>query len=157
MNLCQIPWKPGYQSNKWVKELLHFDVAPFPLYFKETTDLGVLRKIAKNVMPEEFCLDILREAELLIAARYHAIIFAMQLGKPVIAVNYDDKVKRIMCAADMSELCLEVDQHRQVANKIKYVRKNKKSILEKMEKFASRQEAEAGTLLRDVRQKVLAC
>lgn len=55
----------------------------------------------KLILPTEWTLAPLIESEVLVASRFHALIFAMQLRRPFLAMGYDEKIKRLMEEADL--------------------------------------------------------
>ena len=69
---------------------------------------------------------------MLVACRYHAIVFAMQLGKPFVAINYSDKVKRLVDDCGLEHLCLELGKHEQLPEKIAYIESHYLELLEKI-------------------------
>ena len=76
---------------------------------------------------------------MLIACRYHAIVFAMQLGKPLIAINYDDKVQRLLVESGLSNFCLELDQSDLLREKIKYLQAHELEVKNKVNSYAQAQ------------------
>ena len=76
---------------------------------------------------------------MLIACRYHAIVFAMQLGKPSIAINYDDKVQRLLVESGLSNFCLELDQSDLLREKIKYLQAHELEVKNKVNSYAQAQ------------------
>lgn len=75
------------------------------------------------------------ECELFIGMRFHSILIALQNNIPVIAINYSDKVKRIMSEYDLDYLCVNPEEFYNfdyMFDKVKYVQENKNSIINKI-------------------------
>lgn len=128
-----------FQTDRWLKQLELEQISPFPLYFTKDRDYALLTKHFGEVVPREFTLEPLINSKMLIACRYHAIVFAMQLGKPFIAINYDDKVKRLLVESGLSNICLELDQSDLLREKIKYLQAHESEIKDKVKSYAQEQ------------------
>lgn len=50
------------------------------------------------------------ETDFVVATRFHNVVFALLLGKPVIAPSYHHKCTSLMSQMDLSKYCLDVDQ-----------------------------------------------
>ena len=75
------------------KEPLH----TWPLYFENGGDALALRELIPDAaMPDEFDLDPARRAAMVLAGRFHALLFALQLGRPVLAASDAPKVRRFL-------------------------------------------------------------
>jgi polysaccharide pyruvyl transferase WcaK-like protein len=56
----------------------------------------------------EDVVDLLQAVEVVVATRLHAVILALMMGRPVLAVSYDWKVSRQMEAAGLGRFVIEV-------------------------------------------------
>lgn len=142
INLTPCSWK-DFDSDMWIHEMSGIDLIPFPLYFTKERDYKLLQKYFGNSVNQEFSLEPLLNSEMLIACRYHAIIFAMQLGIPFIAIAYDDKVRRLLEDCNLSYLCLNTDESHLLKQKIDYIKSNKSSIIKTINKYAVLQQNKA--------------
>ena len=133
------PCEGSLNAEQWLKQLDLESLVPFPLYFTKDRDYRLLQKYFGKRTPEEFNLDPLIKSKMLIACRYHALVFAMQLSIPFIAINYDDKVKRLLLESDLENLCLELNEHNLLAEKIDYLESNYKAVTDKIELYAQQQ------------------
>jgi len=91
---------------KWQCAIKNLDepVIPWPLYFEQGGDADILRRIMpKAQMPEEFTLDPLKQASTVVSERYHGVLFALQSGRPAIAVSSLPKTRRFLKENDLSE------------------------------------------------------
>lgn len=76
-----------------LEEPLH----PWPLYFENGGDGRALRELIPGaVLPDEFDLDPARRAEAVLAGRFHALLFALQVGRPALAASETPKVRRFL-------------------------------------------------------------
>ncbi|AFZ59168.1 polysaccharide pyruvyl transferase family protein [Anabaena cylindrica FACHB-243] len=138
VNLVPCHWKE-FDVPMWFKELSKFKLNPFPLNFNQNRDFDLLKTYFGGLTPDEFSLQPLVESQLLVGCRYHAIIFAMQMGKPFIAINYDDKVHRLLAESKLLELCLETTEYALVPEKINFILANQDKIKEKIKLFVHTQ------------------
>jgi polysaccharide pyruvyl transferase WcaK-like protein len=145
LNLLPCHWKP-YQPEKWVQALSHHQVFPFPFHFGKQRDFDLLNQFFAGRVPPEFLLQPLVDSEILVACRFHAIIFAMQLGRLFVAINYDHKVYRLLADSDLLECCLETDEPEKLAEKIEFVMAHRSQILQKIEAFRTKQLQQAEQL-----------
>lgn len=153
LNLAPCPWKQ-FNATKWVEALEKEDVRPFPLFFAEERDEGLLRSFYGELVPHEWDVTPLIESEILVASRFHAIIFAMQLRRPFIAINYDEKIERLLTEANLQDCLLETDQSDQLTTKIEWLRSNKTTIIARIDHFASQQESRGKQFLQSIRQEI---
>jgi polysaccharide pyruvyl transferase WcaK-like protein len=137
LNLVSCPWKP-YSSEAWIKTLPSVQIHPFPFHFAKDRDAALLSEFFPNV-PSEFSLLPLLQSQLLVACRFHAIVFAMQLGKPFVAISYDDKVSRLVTESDLSECLLETTDHNLLPAKIDYVIQHQAELQHKIAAYAVQQ------------------
>lgn len=144
LNLVSCPWKP-YSSEAWIKTLPSVQIHPFPFHFGKGRDVALLSEFFSNV-PSEFSLLPLLQSQLLIACRFHAIVFAMQLGKPFVAISYDDKVSRLVTESGLSECLLETTDHDLLPAKIDYVIQHQAELQHKMAAYAVQQQQLAQSL-----------
>jgi polysaccharide pyruvyl transferase WcaK-like protein len=69
----------------------------WPLYFENGGDAAVLRElIPEGPMPSEFDLAPARQAAAVLTGRFHGLLFALQLGRPALAVSDAPKVRRFL-------------------------------------------------------------
>jgi hypothetical protein len=69
----------------------------WPLCFENGGDARALRELIPDaVLPDELDLDPARRAAAVLAGRFHALLFAIQLGRPVLAAADAPKVLRFL-------------------------------------------------------------
>lgn len=141
-----------FNPDRWIEQCKIETLVPFPLYFTKNRDYWLLQKYFGEQVPEEFDLEPLIKSKMLIACRYHAIIFAMQLGKPFIAINYDDKVKRLLIESNLADLCLELDEYNLLTSKINYIEANYQEIVQKIAIYVEEQKNLAQIMLCEINQ-----
>ncbi|MGL5940596.1 MAG: polysaccharide pyruvyl transferase family protein [Waterburya sp.] len=136
-----------YDTDQWIKHCSNLNLVPFPLYFTKHRDYWLLKQYFNDSIPEEFDLQPLINSKMLIACRYHAIVFAMQLDKPFIAINYDDKVKRLLTESNFNHLCLELDESYLLSEKINYINSHYQEIKQKINNYTLEQQKLAQIML----------
>ncbi|MBW4518930.1 MAG: polysaccharide pyruvyl transferase family protein [Scytolyngbya sp. HA4215-MV1] len=154
LNLLPCHWR-SFDIDAWVRVLTNAQIHPFPLHFGINRDFDLLHTYFGDRTPQEFSLKPLMNSQLLIACRFHAIVFAMQLGKPFIAINYDDKVRRLLAEADLLECCLQTTEHHQLLEKIQFVLEHQTQLQQKIAVFNQLQHARSQILLRLVQDHLL--
>ena len=153
LNLAPCSWKP-FDAASWVEAVRGEEVRPFPLFFTQNRDLGLLRGFYGDAVPDEWTLAPLIQSEILVASRFHALIFAMQLRRPFIAINYDEKIERLLAEADLLDCLLQTDQSAQLPDKLRWVRENRASLIQRVDAYASAQERAGVELLQFIRSQV---
>ena len=66
--------------------------------------------IDESVSSVEQLIAQLAEADIVIATRFHNILLALLLNKPVVALSYHEKIASLMAAVGMGEYCQNVDR-----------------------------------------------
>jgi polysaccharide pyruvyl transferase WcaK-like protein len=145
LNILSCHWKE-FNHDAWIEALKDFKVYPFPFHFGQSRDFDLLKRYFEYDTPTEFSIQPLLECEVLVACRYHAIVFAMQLGKPFIAINYDEKVFRLLQESNLKECCLETTEHDLLKDKLQYVLSHKAEIHQKISGYAQSEKANAQTM-----------
>jgi len=143
-----------FKTEHWLRQLASAQLVPFPLYFTKDRDYILLKKHFGDCVPREFTLEPLVQSRMLIACRYHAIIFAMQLGKPFIAINYDDKVQRLLVESGLSNFCLELDQYDLLGEKIRDLQAHEPEIKHQVKSYAQAQKDLAQILLDKLNHRI---
>ena len=153
LNLAPCPWR-DFEAAQWIEVLRGEQVRPFPLYFTDDRDYGLLREFYGDDVPDEWTIQPLIQSEILVASRYHAITFAMQLRRPFIAIRYDTKVESLLCDAGLLDCMLQTNQSDQLEEKIAWVRENKKSLIERIDEYARIQEQKGQRFLEFIRAEI---
>jgi polysaccharide pyruvyl transferase WcaK-like protein len=52
----------------------------------------------------------LAATDIVVATRFHNIVFGLMVGKPVLAISYHEKITSLMAGAGLLEYCQNVDQ-----------------------------------------------
>ncbi|MEQ9359080.1 polysaccharide pyruvyl transferase family protein [Coleofasciculus chthonoplastes] len=151
LNLTPCPWKI-FEPDKWINKMNNLNVYPFPLCYGKDRDFDLLKKYFCTNVPQEFSLIPLLHSHIMVGCRYHAITFAMQLRKPFIAINYDDKVYRLLSDIALLELCLETTEYEQIIDKINFTLNNKNEVLGKIETYALQQENSSKLMIKLIKE-----
>jgi polysaccharide pyruvyl transferase WcaK-like protein len=96
INLCP-PLKQQYSLSSWANEIRNlendYSIFPWPLHYGNGQDKDYMDRLdLKQVIPEEFTLRSAEMSEIIVSMRYHAILFALQMGKPFVPIYNSKKV-----------------------------------------------------------------
>jgi polysaccharide pyruvyl transferase WcaK-like protein len=58
----------------------------------------------------EDVLSQLAATDIVVASRFHNVLLALMLNKPVVAISYHEKIDALMNAVGMSEFCQDIEQ-----------------------------------------------
>lgn len=84
---------------------------PWPLYFEGGGDATLCATLVPGAaVPEELDLAPARRAAAVVSGRFHGLLFALQLGRPVIAVSTLPKTRRFLAEHDLAEWALAEDR-----------------------------------------------
>lgn len=114
MILAPCDWKPIYDPSKWIAQFDRYSVTHAPMFFGR--DDALLEQLGIQP-PYEFSRISIWSSKVIVSMRLHGIMFALQAGKPVIAIDYDDKVGKFMSENGLSDYCFGVDEPQQAAEK----------------------------------------
>lgn len=156
LNLVPCHWK-DFEPDKWItefKKITNFQLVPFPLNYNLKKDLDLLKIYFENINTQEFSLQALQESEILVACRYHAIVFAMQIGKPFIAINYDEKVERLLRESNLLECGLETTEYALIREKLYFILRNRDEIHQKISSYANLQIENAKNLTKIIQSNL---
>ena len=153
LNLAPCPWR-NFQAGEWVAALGDEIIKPLPLYFTDDRDHGLMREFYGESVPDEWTVEPLIQGEILVASRYHAITFAMQLRRPFIAIRYDTKIESLLTDAGLLDCMLQTNQSDQLAEKIAWVRANQAELIERIDRYATEQERRGAQMLDFIRAQI---
>lgn len=103
----------GLDDKGWRDALtsLGIPLHPWPFYFEGGGDRALLARLFPDrPCPDTFSLSPVREATAVVAGRFHAALFALQHGRPFIAVSSRPKMRRFLADHSLSDWC--VDENR---------------------------------------------
>lgn len=150
LNLLPCHWKE-FSPEKWVEALQDRRILPFPFHFGKARDAELLKEFYGSNVPDEFTLSPLYHSELLVGCRFHALIFALQLRKPFIAINYDEKVHRLLEESGLTDLCLETTDHHLIHGTVSRASLKRDEYIRKLDIFARHQEELAKVLKENIK------
>ncbi|MFL5313295.1 MAG: polysaccharide pyruvyl transferase family protein [Myxococcales bacterium] len=67
------------------------------------------RLVERNVSSAEELLAHLAKTDMVVATRFHNIVLALMLDKPVVALSYHEKIASLMSGVGLADFCQEVD------------------------------------------------
>lgn len=141
-NLLFCDWQE-YDPKAWGKALQSLQAPLLPFPFRcvgKNSDIDIMRDALPGVaMPDEFVLEPLQDCELAVVCRFHAAVFALQMGVPFLAIGYDFKVSRLMKEAGLEEQLLATNQHDLLPEKVAWLRRERAAVLSRMDRYAQSQ------------------
>lgn len=136
--VCGVNLRPGLRNaNQWVSAVRRLRVqtrgVPFSMH-PEFGDRDILLDL-DPFCPDVFPVEIFGSFNFLIATAFHAVVLAIQTATPVIAINYDPKVRRIMEVAGLSRYVLEWDEPERLEAAFREAQANRELICSTMEAY----------------------
>jgi polysaccharide pyruvyl transferase WcaK-like protein len=58
----------------------------------------------------EDLITCLSDADIVVASRYHGVLLASLLRRPILSLSYERKVRKLMTDLDLGEFCLDIEQ-----------------------------------------------
>ncbi|MEX0713024.1 MAG: hypothetical protein WD278_11785, partial [Pirellulales bacterium] len=101
---------------------------------------------------EDFTPEPLKRSRMALVSSYHAAVFAMQLAKPLLAIDHDHYVNRLMCDAGLEDCLLAPADHDLLPQKIRYVLSERSGVRQRIGDYAQRQRKQAARLVAAVRE-----
>lgn len=143
--------------SEWKKALAQLDerIEAWPLYFERGGDATVLERVlTSSAAPEEFTLAPLRSAETVISGRFHGVHFALQCGRPVIAVSSLPKTRRFLSEHGLGQWCISEDEPQRLKETLRRLQERRGEVSDKiaalrsaLHKQAARQAATSREML----------
>ncbi|MBE9179512.1 polysaccharide pyruvyl transferase family protein [Oculatella sp. LEGE 06141] len=123
------PWdKVHWEPQSWniaLKQSLGDTAISWPLCFGKDADSSILKEILKvNPCSAEFDPTVPSRSKLVVAMRYHAIIFAIQAGTPFIAIDNTRKVRDLLEQVNLQHISVPLNDPSQFTPMLDYVSKN---------------------------------
>lgn len=125
-----------------------------PLSIVPTFDDRVPLKIVDPDCPDRFSMRLYETLDIMIGTAFHSIVFAIQNGIPVIAINYHPKVRRLMEEARLGEFVLEWNDWEDLRFKFDQLLEKRDQVRQKMFDFTNLAHDELVTILQDVKHKI---
>lgn len=118
----KIQWQPALWKQQLAQSIGADRLHPWPLCYGKDPDLSVLQDIVNvSSAPTEFDPTIPSRSQLIVAMRYHAIIFAIQAGTPFVAVDNTRKVRDLLEQVGLPQLAVPLSDPRSLEEKLAYV------------------------------------
>lgn len=122
------PWeKRQWSAENWAQVFRELEgkAVPWPLCFGRDHDGDMLREILpEQPSAAEFDPTIAHRAELIVAMRFHAIIFAIQAGTPFVAIGNTRKMTYLLEQLGLQKACVELEEPENFAATLEWVRQN---------------------------------
>jgi hypothetical protein len=143
---------PGYDPRKWLDRLAGFSALPFPMDLFDRRERDWLVSHFSEDVSEDFTPAPLKRSRMALVSSYHAAVFAMQLGKPFLAIDHDHYVNRLMCDAGLEDCLLAPADHDLLPQKIQYVLSERAGVRQRIGDYAERQRRQGARLVAAVRE-----
>ncbi|HEV2761342.1 MAG TPA: polysaccharide pyruvyl transferase family protein, partial [Pyrinomonadaceae bacterium] len=121
------PWeRVRWSPREWREALREFGgrAFPWPLCFGKDSDEAVLREIVgANSFPTEFDPTAASRSSLVVAARFHALVFAIQAGTPFVAVGNTKKVRFMLEQVGLERAVAPIEEPRLFRQTLERVRR----------------------------------
>ncbi|OWY60974.1 hypothetical protein B7486_66295, partial [cyanobacterium TDX16] len=86
-------------------------VRPWPFWTERDADGRVLRSLLPEAdVPAEHHPDVGRASQVVVSARYHGLVFALQLGRPVVGIGDSPKVRRLLHEQGLADWHVPADR-----------------------------------------------
>jgi len=132
VNATPVPWA-RFDHEKLFEAIADRRCVLWPLNFRNEIDFELFKgRKAIERINDEFSSMPIAASEFTVAMRFHAIIFAMQMDQPFIAVAYDHKVVDLCNENGLEDLCLRLEDISNLKSKLIYLRNNQAAILERI-------------------------
>lgn len=122
------PWeKRKWDVKAWAEifNQVEGQPVPWPLCFGQDSDEKTLREILpQQACPAEYDATMPQRAELIVAMRFHAIIFAIQAGTPFVAIGNTRKVTYLLEQLGLEKACVELEEPENFIKTLDWVQNN---------------------------------
>ncbi|MBI5629298.1 MAG: polysaccharide pyruvyl transferase family protein [Elusimicrobia bacterium] len=148
----------GFPVGSWRRALAELgrEVHPWPLYFEQGGDAAVLKELLPGRgLPEEFDPGLLDKAGTVVSGRYHGIQFALQAGRPVVAVGDLPKIRRFMEESGLGQWCISEAELGSLMELLKELEKHRMDVARQISTLRSRLCREARDKACLMRQRLL--
>ncbi|MFH1498361.1 MAG: polysaccharide pyruvyl transferase family protein [Verrucomicrobiota bacterium] len=149
-NLAPCHWQP-FEPADWRQSARELDIEPWPLCFGKNDDRLPLGLAEGTLRPAEFDTTPLQRCEFVVAARYHALVFALQNAVPCIGIAYDHKVARLMKSFGLDAHLLPLSEPEGLPRAITELRDASPGLSDRIRDHADRHVATAAVMAERIR------
>lgn len=110
--------------------------------------------LAPGPFPREFDLSTFLSCSTAIVSRYHAIQFAIQTGRPFLAISYDNKVSRFLVDNNLSHLEIKLQDINTIPERLKDLCEQYDEAMETLRDIRTRLCREGDSLAEEIRKNV---
>gem|GEM_PF-1176115 len=155
--VCGVNLRPYYHGlSQWVNAIsalpCHKTALPFsvvPTY----DDREPLAEIVPSVSTQASVQDF-QGLDIVIGTAFHSVVFAIQAGIPVVAINYHAKVRRLMEEVGLADYVLEWDESHRLQSHFERALAEYESIRQRMAAYTEHAQASLTSVLREVRSTI---
>jgi hypothetical protein len=116
-------------------------------------ELEILREIDPYV-PGAYDSAALQSLDLMIGTAFHAVIFAIQAGVPVIAISYAAKVERLMKELGLAEYVLQTNEWHKLPALVAHVIAHRDEITARLHEITAQLSQAIQQIMQEVRHMV---
>ncbi len=148
----------GLDPDPWVAAIrrLPLRLVAIPMSpYASFDERALLRQLDPEVTPR-FDADLYQQADLVIGTAYHAVLFAVQAGVPVIAIGYAPKVDQFMQENGLGRWLIRPDEPDKLASRVEELLREHASVAADLVQIRDRLQQEARTALEHVHQTISA-
>lgn len=161
---CGVNLRPAHAGiERWFEavrqlpvEIRQLPVEIRPLPFSNHPALGDREALLQldPQCPAEFRVEEFVAADVLVATAFHAVVFAIQAGIPVVAIDYDVKVARLMREVGLEQFLLGWNEAEQLPASFATVLAQQEAVRERMRAYRDRAQIRLETVLTLPRRKI---
>lgn len=157
--ICGVNLRPSRQGiDRWISALERLPCErqgiPFSIH-PALGDVEALERLsARKLTP--FTPEAYQEIDVLIGTAFHSIVFAIQMGVPALAIDYDPKVNRLMHDAGLGAYLLEWEAWDQLAPAFDRLMADREHVRERMRAYRDRARDDVHSALSEPQRKIAA-
>ena len=101
-----------------------------------------------------FDYGLYQQIDLMIGTAFHAVVFAIQAGVPVIAVSYAPKVARLMTELGLSDFLLKTDDWHRLADLVERIKREHESVATRLREITRQLSQITRQIMLDVQRQI---
>lgn len=147
---------PGLDPRPWLDAIsrLPVEVRGIPLSsFDFWSEVPLLRQLDPRT-PDRSDLALYQQIDLMIATAFHGVLFAVQAGVPIIAINYSPKVRHFMAENGLDRYLLSPNEYDRLPRLVDEVLTSHLEIRKQLQLTTERLHLEARQNVKEVKDQI---
>lgn len=140
--VCGVNLRAGrrHTSKEWVETAARLPYRKRVLPFSSHPSIGDRELLSQldSDCPEIARVEDFSRIDFLVGTAFHSVILAIQTSTPVVAINYDPKVRRIMEAAGMKGFVLNWDEPHLLHDRVNELLDQREEVTARLQKFTAK-------------------